>query len=469
MHSPESRRLLVLAYEFPPAAGGGVRRIAKLAQFLPAAGWIPTVISADLVPGRPSDPTSVADVAPIDVYRLPARHIAAAIARALSPFKRSRAAGARGGGQSAKLSLSEEGRSASTDALGGPGGASRASAPMSTRLSRWMAVPDDAVLWSAPAVRQALRLHGERPFDAILSASPPYSTAVAGAEISRLTGLPLIVDMQDAWRDNPGLVWPTRRHSARSLDLERRVMTVAAAVVAVSEPLAEEARQLGAVRTLVMPNGFDPAQTPAWHPNAGGPPTVAFMGRFYGVTDPTPFFEGLALALDGGTGPDLRVEIVGPESPRVAQLVDRLGLQGRVRVHGYKPHAQALDIVSRADAGLLSIADREGAKAVYSSKLFEYLGIGVPVLLVGPLDGAAAALVSEARAGVVVAPGDVRGIAEMLLRLAEEKTAGRPITEPDPEVRARYEYPRQAAALGRLLDEATAHHAEAQQAAGRDD
>ena len=40
------RRLLVVSYLFPPLAGAGVYRWAKMAKFLPEFGWEPTVVTA---------------------------------------------------------------------------------------------------------------------------------------------------------------------------------------------------------------------------------------------------------------------------------------------------------------------------------------------------------------------------------------------------------------------------------------
>ncbi|HUP22009.1 MAG TPA: group 1 glycosyl transferase, partial [Thermoanaerobaculia bacterium] len=50
-------------------------------------------------------------------------------------------------------------------------------------------------------------------------------------------------------------------------------------------------------------------------------------------------------------------------------------------------------------------------------KVFEYLAAGRPILAVVPPDGAAADLIREAGAGVVVAPDDVQGIRDALVGL----------------------------------------------------
>ena len=56
--------------------------------------------------------------------------------------------------------------------------------------------------------------------------------------------------------------------------------------------------------------------------------------------------------------------------------------------------------------------------------MFEYLAAERPILAVVPPDGAAAALIRETGAGVVVAPDDVAGIREALTGLHARWRAG---------------------------------------------
>jgi glycosyltransferase involved in cell wall biosynthesis len=60
---------------------------------------------------------------------------------------------------------------------------------------------------------------------------------------------------------------------------------------------------------------------------------------------------------------------------------------------------------------LLLVPDAGGrGRGVLSGKVFEYLAAGRPILAVVPPDGAAADLVRETGAGIVVAPDDGAGI-----------------------------------------------------------
>ncbi len=67
---------------------------------------------------------------------------------------------------------------------------------------------------------------------------------------------------------------------------------------------------------------------------------------------------------------------------------------------------------------LLLIPEAGGrGRGVLSGKVFEYLAAERPILAVVPPDGAAAELLRQTGAAVVVAPDDVDGMAEALGRL----------------------------------------------------
>ena len=74
---------------------------------------------------------------------------------------------------------------------------------------------------------------------------------------------------------------------------------------------------------------------------------------------------------------------------------------------------------------LLLIPEAGGrGKGVLSGKVFEYLAAERPILAVVPPDGAAADLIRDAGAGVVVAPDDVGGMVAALHDLHGRWRAG---------------------------------------------
>lgn len=438
------RCVVFVAHEYPPSAGGGVQRVAKLTRYLPDSGYSPVVITSQPAWGRATDDTLAAEVADVPVVRLPARSIAATVARALSPFKRTRTA--------STTSPAEKPSPAAATAATAAAPAARRM-PLSTRVSRWLSVPDDAKPWADSAVDAAVAEGRARGAVAVVASGPPHSTLVAGMRAAKQLGVPFIADMRDAWLTNPSIYWPSDWHRSRNAAFERRVMRAAAAVTAVSDPIADEAREFGATRVLTLPNGYDANDLPALSPTGGDVLRLGFMGRFYALTDPEPLISAMATARLAGV--DVTLDVVGPHAPGFSELVDRYGVADAVVEHGYLPHEEALEVMATVDVGTVVIADVEGAEAVFTGKLFEYLGMGLFTLVVGPVAGAAANLVEEVSGGAVAAYGDPGALAILLADLASRKADGPLVPSQARESLLRFERSAQARVFAGLLDEVT--------------
>src|ERR671930_33401 len=102
-----------------------------------------------------------------------------------------------------------------------------------------------------------------------------------------------------------------------------------------------------------------------------------------------------------------------------------LGLGDRLGLLPSLPHRRALELERDSEANLLLLPEAAGRGAVVpSGKIFEYLAAERPILAAVPPDGAAAKLVRETGAGIVVAPEDEKGIREALLGLHARWQAG---------------------------------------------
>jgi glycosyltransferase involved in cell wall biosynthesis len=150
-------------------------------------------------------------------------------------------------------------------------------------------------------------------------------------------------------------------------------------------------------------------------PRPGTSRRVVYVGRLSvgrGVA------QLLALADRLDRDGDPRLELVGTPDPDVRGPIEAAHARGRLRWHGFLPNDRALDVVRGSVAGLSLLHDLPNYRASMPTKVAEYLANGVPAVTT-PLP-AAARLVADADAGVVVPFGDVDAAVAAVRRLAAD-------------------------------------------------
>jgi glycosyltransferase involved in cell wall biosynthesis len=275
-------------------------------------------------------------------------------------------------------------------------------------------LPDASVTWNFTAIPAAVRIVRRESIDAVITTSPPGSVHFVGAAVQRATGVRWLADLRDplvAFQHRRADTTATRARQATAEQVARLVARRADAVTCVSEAIAEEMRGLearGVVRTIANGCDFDDFAGLEYAP--GSRLRITHAGGFFGRRDPRPFLQAFHDA-----NLDAVVRFVGDFRSSDREWAEGLGLADRLELIEYVPRAESLRLQRDSDALLLLVPDADGrGRGVLSGKVFEYLAAGRPILAVVPPDGAAARLIRETGAGMVVAPDDVGGIREAL-------------------------------------------------------
>jgi glycosyltransferase involved in cell wall biosynthesis len=441
------RRLLMMAYHFPPV-GGGVERSLKHATYLPQHGWQPVVIGPANSGYRIIEPASVGRIpADVEVHRTPTlepAHLRRAVGWML---RRTTARGPTpngGGGVPAAEPQS------ALQAL-----RARANAAWAFAIPK-LFFPDEQLLWIPGAILAGERAHRRSPVDAIYSSAPPISGHLAAAVLARHLGLPWIADFRDPWIGNAFAAPLPAVHRAAQRQLERWIVERADRTVFATsrwrERYVKRYPEL-AGRFVHIPNGYDPADLGAANeppPRPDGPFQLIYAGSIYGERELGQFLDGLALAI--GRGPTLRdrlrVEFVGWLSARNLAVAEarRPEFGPMVSFAGFRPRTEVIARERSADAGLILISDDPGRDADVNAKLYEYIGLDLPVLAVAPR-GETRATLEELDWGVGADPGPE----EIADGLAAIMALPRPDRPADPA--GRYDRRRLARRLADLLDE----------------
>jgi glycosyltransferase involved in cell wall biosynthesis len=310
-----------------------------------------------------------------------------------------------------------------------------------------------ALAWAPFARREALRLHRHRPFDAVVTTSPPESVHAVGMALRR-RGVPWIADVRDGWTFEPLRPdFPTSAQRGLDRRLERRWLGAADVVVCVSHPAAEDLRQRRIADPLVITNGWDPeaAPEPAAAPAGVFDPdrfSLLYTGRFGSFgRDPGPLVAAIARLADRKPETAARLELViaGPLTEEEARLFSRDLAPARIVLAGSLRRAQALALQRQADA-LLLIAQPTRTQLL-NIKVFEYLAAQRPILALAA--GTDAGRVIAETGGEVVKADDESAIAEALAGLVDS-----PPEPPDAEAVAEYTYPSPAERLAEAVERA---------------
>jgi glycosyltransferase involved in cell wall biosynthesis len=285
-------------------------------------------------------------------------------------------------------------------------------------LGRRLLLPDENVTWNATAIPKAISIARSEGVDVVLTTSPPASVHLIGAAVQKATGAKWVADLRDsialhAHRSTEG-VGARAKQKARA-GVAHLVARQADAIVTAAEAITEETRGLSpAGRLVTITNGSDFDDFAGLARTPGDRFRLTHAGSFFGKRDPKPFLQALA---DSGLQ-DVTARFLGDFRPGDREFMEGLGLADRVELVPHVPRRESLRLQRDSEALLLLIPDADGrGRGVLSGKVFEYLAAERPILAVVPPDGAAAALVRDAGAGVVAAPDDVDGIRAGLVDL----------------------------------------------------
>jgi len=315
-------------------------------------------------------------------------------------------------------------------------------------------IPDARVGWVPFATGRGCRLLGTGRFEAVLTSGAPHSVHLTGLLLRRWSGIPWVADLHDPWTDIsyyddlPHTRWARRLDAA----LERAVLRSADAVTTVSPSWADLFAGKADNQYHVVENGIA-ADVVDGREEEPDPDhfVLAHVGKLYASRNPAGLWAALAALREDGAIPDLRLRFVGTVAPAVRQSLEAHGLMPIVDTTGFVPHDEALREMTRSTLLLLAIEPFAQAEGMITSKCYEYLASGRPVLGVGPPDGDAHALLQRHDAGTVAGWDDTDRLQSVVQAHYDAWQEGRPKAGADRTALAEHTRRHQARRMARVL------------------
>ena len=394
------KKVLIIAYYFPPMGMGGVQRVTKFVKYLPDFGWDPIVLTVKDVIYYAKDEILLDEVKGRTIIRtgsLDPNRIRWKLSRGYASQK-----------------TDPEGRRAKESFLEG----------LNRSITPWLFIPDSKILWLPWAQRSIKKIiHSHQP-DIIFTTSPPHSTHLLGRRLKRKIQLPWVADFRDGWLSEGHDQAPSPFHRLLNHWYCQRVISSADRIVAVSEPtarfLASQANR-SINDFTVLPNGYDRQDFPDENKETTSDVfTIGYCGALNEILNPQNFLKAIHKVFQTDSGLKKKIQFVFTGSVaniNLNRMIDKLNLSDIFYHNGYQSHIRSIQYLLASDLLLLLLPDTS-SQGLIPGKLFEYLASGKPILASVP-DGETARLVLQHARGVVVPPDDVEGLAREILRCFE--------------------------------------------------
>ena len=268
----------------------------------------------------------------------------------------------------------------------------------------------------------------KRP-DILITTSPQFFCAVAGWVVSRLRRLPWIFELRDLWPASIVAVGAMKEGIAiKTLYwMEMSMYRAADRVIAVTKGLKQDLvdRGIPSDKIVVVRNGADTNRFTPRPKDATFVEKFGLQGKFVvGYYGTIGMGAGVQTAVDAGAILRDRDDIVimlagaGAEYADVEKSIKEQGLTN-VKLLPPFDQSEMPAVWSLLDAAIVMMKDRPLFKATISSKTFEALAMGMPVIMSLPA-GEATGLVDEYGFGINVLPENPEDMANAIQKLADD-------------------------------------------------
>lgn len=269
-----------------------------------------------------------------------------------------------------------------------------------------------------------------RNVDVVVGTSPQFFTVMSACCLARLKKVPFIFELRDIWPASIAAVGAVRQGKIIFYleKIEMFLYQQADSIIAVTHSFKSElaSRGVDSCKIHVITNGVDLSfYRPAAQKSVS-------LEKIYGLSDKFVVgyigTHGVAHALDNVLDaadylkqyPDIRLILAGggSERARLEKLVKENNINNVVMIPKQSKVIMPA-LWSVCDVALVHLKDTSLFKTVIPSKIFEAMGMGIPILLAAP-PGEASEIIQEAGVGLVVPPEEPSSLAKAIIKMQND-------------------------------------------------
>jgi len=271
----------------------------------------------------------------------------------------------------------------------------------------------------------------QRKVDVVVATSPQFFTAVSGWALSAVKRKKFVFELRDIWPASITAVGAMKDSSVIKLleKLEMFLYRRADAIVSVTHSFKKELieRGIDGEKISVVLNGVDLSKyQPAQCKNSAFAKEYQLDNKFVvGYIGTHGMAHALEHVIDAAeylkTNDNVRFIFAGggAAKDKLVELVKQKQLTNVVFIPR-QPKEKMPAIWSLCDVSLISLRDTALFKTVIPSKIFESMGMGLPILAPIP-KGEASDIIESANAGVICSPENGKALAEEVIKLVNNE------------------------------------------------
>ena len=373
------KKVLIVAYYWPPAGGPGVQRWLKFVKYLPEYDIDPIVYCPEN-PNYPIIDESLEGEIPegITVLKQPIRE-PYALAKLFSK------------------------KSATTISSGVIPKAKKQS--FIERLMLYVRgnffIPDARKNWVKPSVRYLSDYIENHAIDTVITTGPPHSLHLIGLQLKQKLSVNWIADFRDPWttigyhKDLKLSASSRLKHETH----ETSVLNASDHLIVTSAHTKREFETKTKRPITVITNGYDSHSIQIETKDKKF--TMSHIGSLLSERNPKILWEVLSELIQENEAfaKAFQLQLIGVVSDDVLETIYHYGLKDHTLLKGYVSHDEAIKYQMQSRLLLLVEINSEDTKAIIPGKLFEYLISETPILALGPEDSDIQQIIARTNTG----------------------------------------------------------------------
>lgn len=291
-------------------------------------------------------------------------------------------------------------------------------------------IPDARKGWNKFAYEKAKQLILEYDISTVITTSPPHSTQLIGSKLKDNLKIKWVVDLRDPWTEiyYYKQLYHTAFAKKTDRNYEKKVLTEADKVIVVSNTIKDQflnkAPGIDKAKFSVIPNGFDEPDFDHLDMPEKNNFIITYTGTISNDYHIESFLSAVKKLTEKVGKKQIVLRFVGIVSDNYKKIIRDIGLSEITEYKGYVKHKSSVRYLNQSTVLFLAIPDVKNNDGILTGKLFEYLGVGKPVVGVGPVNGEAAKIIKECGSGNIFGYNDENKIYTFLSDLFQKWDRG---------------------------------------------